>query len=168
MNINRAIISVGGGAFISCGVFIGLILVPQFRGLVADKRELFLSREGELVQERGAVAEMIRSRREGLLPALEGVFVPEDAPLPFIEFLEESGRTLSSFQIVPGKSQKLKEDPWPSLSFRIEAVGSYSAVSAFIERIETAPYLVEVVEVSLSAAKDRNISLLLLVKAYLR
>ena len=168
MNINKTIISVGGIAFRSCGVFIGLILVPQFRGLVADKRGLFLSREGEFLQERGAIAEMMRSRREGLLPALEEMFVSEDAPLPFIEFLEESGRALSSFQIVPGKPQKLKEDPWSSLSFRIEAAGSYSAISAFIERIETAPYLVEVTEASLSAAKDRNISLLLLVKAYLR
>ncbi len=73
------------------------------------------------------------------------LFIDFDAPLEFINFLENNAEdTGLSIEISSLSSKKIKEDPWPSLTFQMKLKGPSSNFLSYIQKLENAPYLIEI------------------------
>lgn len=97
-------------------------------------------------------------------------FVDAKEPISFIEFLEEQADSSRvSIEITPLGSQMGASEPWPSINFRLSAKGGFSNFSIFLERLESAPYLVEVLNININRAAEEDgggISAAFLIKVY--
>ncbi|MDO8655234.1 MAG: hypothetical protein Q7R48_02305 [bacterium] len=170
MIIERKIIAVMGAASLSSLLFVIFVVVPQLQGITAEAAALEESRRSLDARTRAqaSIAEFERFKRsrQGDIATLENLFVPQSSPISFIEFLEDTAIGLSSFKIVPGQVQTIKEDLWPSLSFRVSAQGPEAQVRRYVEKIEAAPFLIEITDLSLASLDQGGVSLSLSLKVY--
>ncbi len=170
MTIERKIIVATGAALLSSLLFASFVVVPQLQGIIAEAAALEESGRSKdtRTQAQASLAEFERFKRsrQGDIAQLENLFVPQSSPISFIEFLEDAATGLSSFKIVPGQAQQIKEDAWPSLSFRISAQGSEVQVRRYVEKIEAAPFLIEIADLSLGSLDEGGVSLSLSLKVY--
>ena len=73
------------------------------------------------------------------------LFIDPKFPVKFIEFLERESENLNlSLEISPLPPLiKAEKDPWPSIGFRLSLSGSFSNFLKFLEKLESAFYLIE-------------------------
>lgn len=92
------------------------------------------------------------------LDKIEKLFVDQDAPIEFIDFLE---RTASASQgqlkILSMTKKSEKEDSWPCLLFQLSAIGSFSNFSKFLQKLENSPYLIETLELNAGALSEKEL-----------
>jgi len=90
----------------------------------------------------------------------EKLFVDEETPIDFIEFLEKESQELgilikiSSIVIVPKES-----DLWKNLGFRIDLTGSFPRCLAFLEKIQLSKWLSDVEKLEISRITERDIDI---------
>lgn len=161
-------IIVASSLFISVFLLLIVFMVaPQIRGIVKDA-ENFLSQRKEVAKN---MEEQKNIRDFQVFSAAHHLDInrsrdllidPQD-PTRFLVFLEnmaaESGFAL---KIVPGNPQKIKEDPYSSIPFQISSEGSSANLRSFFQKLEYAPYLIEIKDLTVrvqrsSALKDNSI-----------
>ncbi|HEX9722592.1 MAG TPA: hypothetical protein VGA53_05040 [Candidatus Paceibacterota bacterium] len=138
------------------GIFAGIavllsafVVYPIFQGILQDN-ETVLRQKQELLQiqeskKRFHEFESISQDYASEFVRLQALFVDRETPLPFFRFLDETALGLGiRMEKSPGNVQEITQDPWPSFEVRLVGEGSYPNVAAFVEKIENAPYLVEI------------------------
>ncbi|RLC40360.1 MAG: hypothetical protein DRH33_00110 [Candidatus Nealsonbacteria bacterium] len=94
------------------------------------------------------------------LDKLEDLFVAEDAPIRFLEFLEKEARDFDlSIKISPFKISQKKEDPWEVVGFSVVFWGKFQDCLRFLERVEKGPFLVEISQLSVEKISEASSAL---------
>jgi len=100
----------------------------------------------------------------------KAVFIDFTTPISFLEFIENLAQSFQlELQISPDNPKKIKEDPWRSLNFSLATAGSYNSVLGFVEKLELAPYVLEVVSLHITQAAQEangNVHATLVLKVY--
>ncbi len=85
------------------------------------------------------------------------LIAPTGTPVEFIDFLEKAAKDsgvkmkISSTSFMQGK-----ENQWSFWTFQLTAEGIFTKASSFLERIENAPYLIEVQSLNISQLKGES------------
>ena len=92
------------------------------------------------------------------LEKINTLFVDPDLPIEFISFLEKiSSDSQVKVSITPGLPQKLKEGPWPSLTFQITSASSFPNFLKFLEKLESSNYLIEIQNLNISRLSETEL-----------
>lgn len=142
-------------------LLIFLLIYPLFQEVKRKFEELISIKKQQalLVERKEDIEEMknIFVEHEENFEKMENLFIDSENPLGFINFLEEQAvKSKVYFKITslgPGKEQV----PWPSLSFQIEIAGPFKNFSKFLERLESTPYLIQIVNLNLKRLGEREI-----------
>lgn len=87
---------------------------------------------------------IIYKNLEDISIKIDGLFPDPEVPVGFITFLEETAEDSQVYiKISPTALAKSKEDPWPSLGFRIISRGPFPNFLKFLEKLENSQYLIE-------------------------
>lgn len=156
------------GSFIALSVFlaIGLLLIilvikPLFQEVKERSEELVLvKREGAQLSKKEKDIVEIRNlfaRHEKDFEKMESLFVDSENPLSFINFLEKQAAQSEIFLQISSLGLEVEKTPWPSLSFQIKMAGSFKNFLRFLERLESAPCLIQMVNLNLKMLEEGDI-----------
>lgn len=170
--------------FIAIGCFAGvtvvfslLVIWPIFQGVLQDHKAI-LEQERKLLQiaedrELSREFEQVSVKHATEFMRLENLFVDTDTPVPFFRFLDGTAQSFGlQMEKTPGNTGEAPGDTWPSFEMRLVGHGPYPGFMAFLQRIENAPYLMEVKNLTVTSAQEAEaqpngeIEFSLLVKAF--
>jgi len=106
---------------------------------------------------------------------IEAIFVDKEAPVDFIKFLEKISRdTDLEIKISASNLSKSKTDPWPAIAFQLSGTGQAGAVLRFLEKLETGPYLTEILSLNFGQSvlgeqgvnEEKSVKASLLIKVF--
>ena len=146
-------------SFASCsGIFLGAVVYPVFHGVTEDYKEVLAHKRKILQLKENAESsrefEIFFGQYEKEFVRLEGLFVDSKIPIAFFRFLDETAASLNvQVEKSLGAAQQLEGDRWPSFEVRLAGGGAYPNVIAFLQKIENAPYLLEVKTLAISTEK---------------
>jgi len=159
------------GLSIIMAVFIALVIFPLFSGIQKESQN-FISQKGELAKLEKKIQNLKNFQIFGKeylvnLEKIEKLFIPSSEPLEFIEFLEKEGENSNlDIEILPFALEK-KDKPWPSMNFRLSLIGAFSDFLKFLERLESAPYLIDVLNLNVVKEEEEpETKITLLIKVY--
>ena len=117
-------------------LFLVLVVYPLV-GEIQKESQRFLSEK----RGRAEIAFKIDNFKDtGTIP-LQYPLVSSATFLDFLEFIEKEAESSWLFvKIEPGDFDE--EEPWPSFGFRLELEGSFSDFVGFLEKMESAGYLI--------------------------
>ena len=136
-------------------LFLGVILYPVFQGVARDHKEV-LAHKRELLQLRSDQESSnefgkIVEQYTGEFQRMGNLFVDSDTPIALFRFLDEAAASFGlRTEKALGSLQLLQGDRWPSLEVRLAGEGPYPDIMAFLQKIENAPYLLEVKTLNMS------------------
>ena len=91
------------------------------------------------------------------LERIENSFVASEAPVNFIEFLErEAQKSDLKIEIFPLTLPLAEIDLWQSSGLRVMISGPFPNCSRFLERLEQAPYLLEIFQLNIERIKGEG------------
>lgn len=167
-------------------VFLGVL--PSFSGVKQSSQE-FLSAKNKLAfltlqKNKLTQTQKLYERYRQDLANLDNVFVNAEVPLELISFLEDTA-TSSGIQLTvtsitkevtetedkgtsaADKKNAKEKDVWPSLLLQLSAEGSFSNFSKFLTRLESASYLIEVLDLTArKVPESENISFNMSIKVF--
>ena len=155
-------------------LFLGLVSYSVLGRIIINSGQ-FVSQERAFAQAEIDVENIQRFQKfqalkEQEFKRFEAVFLDPNTPISFLEFIENLAQGFHlELKISPDNPKKIKEDPWRSLNFTLATTGSYSNVVAFVEKLELAPYALEVVSLRIARATqeaDGNVRATLVLKVY--
>ena len=141
-------------------VFFGIY--PLFKEIEKNSEKFFENKKKEMLIEE-KIKDLtsfkgICQKIEEDLKKVDQLFVDQKVPIEFIEFLEKTARDSDVLiDISPSQGTTRKGDLWPSLDFKITVSGSFPNCSRFLEKIETAPYLIEVQNLNLRRLTEKEL-----------
>ena len=87
---------------------------------------------------------------------IDNLFINSQVPIDFIGFLEKISQD-SNVSIKISLLASKERDIWPSSQFQILSTGSFNNFSKFLEKIETASYLIEIKNISINRATENEL-----------
>lgn len=153
------IISIVAAVIVSAFAF--FVIVPLMASMKKNSDELLGAKETySALQEQIDNLEQFKATRqvlEGDRTRADALFIDPDMPLRFVQLLEDiADASQIIISISPVGSKGTKGDTWPSMAFRISAAGSAVGCFKFLERLETAPSLLEIQNFSISAINEEE------------
>ena len=146
-------------SFTVCSViFLGALVYPVFHGVLEDHKKV-LAHKREILQLKEDLKsthefEMLSVQYAKEFGQLEGLFVDSNIPIAFFRFLDETAALLAvQIEKSPGAAQQPGGDRWPSFEVRLAGRATFPSVMAFLQKIENAPYLLEVKTFTISTRK---------------
>lgn len=130
-------------------ILIGLVVFPFLQNIKKGAQELIAAKK-TIISLQAEIENLERFEEiyQSLTPDLkkmEDLFVDPKVPLNFIKFLEQMAEESQvSLEILPGALKETKTDPWPSITFQVSPGGPLPNCLRFLEKIETAPYLIKI------------------------
>jgi len=92
------------------------------------------------------------------LEKINAIFIDSEVPVDFISFLENISRNCKvQLNISSDLPQKLKGDPWSSLSMQITSAGSFPNFLKFLEKLEQSIYLVEIQNLNITRLSEMEL-----------
>lgn len=152
----------------------GLVSYAVLGRIIGNSRQ-FVSQEQAFVQaeidaESIQKFQKLKVSKKQELERFDRLFLDFTTPISFLEFIENLAQGFQlELKISPDNPKKDKEDPWRSLNFTLATTGSYSNVASFVEKLELAPYMLEVVSLRIAQATqegDGNVQAALVLKVY--
>lgn len=154
MTINQKIyISIASFVFLAA-IFIAFLVYPSFSAIKKSSLELpqekekiaLLNREAESREKTEALFRKYQQDFE----TIEKLFVDPDVPLELISFLENTSLNSNAQLTISSLTKRAQMgDPWPSLILELSVTGSPSNFLEFLEKVESAPFLIEVLNLTL-------------------
>jgi len=135
-------------------VLIILVIYPYFNEIKKSSAE-YLVQKNKLaeLEDKNKNLQRFQTTYQNYEPNLEKIdalFIDPTEPVDFIEFLErEALRSQLFIEIAPLASEKIKGDVWPSMNFQLVLTGSFPDFLKFFEKLESSPYLVEVISLNM-------------------
>jgi len=174
MNPKRKIIIsliIFGIIFLALFVFVILPLTNGIKknseALITAKRELALVKsETEKLDQLKKTYKRLEQKAE----KMENLFASFDVPIDFIRFLEGLAENCQLLiDISPTSFKSDESDSWNSLWFRLTLSGSSSNLLKFIEKLENAPYLIEIQNLLIKkSTNSKTVDATLLIKVFAR
>lgn len=130
-------------------VFVVFGIYPQLKGIKKSSEEL-IDVKKELISFQNKVKELERFPKiyqelEPDLKKIDSLFVDPEVPIDLIKFWETTAQTsILSIEISPAIIKPQEDDLWKSMGFQMVLIGPFPNFLRFLEKIETAPYLIEV------------------------
>lgn len=154
-------------------IFLGIN--PIF-GQIKQASENFLNQKKELVELEAKIENLhdFKANFKLYQPNLEKIdklFADASEPTEFIEFLEsEAAISRLSIGIAPFVLKRKEGDFWATLDLNLNLEGSFPNLSRFLERLESAPYLIQMPSLNIRKVSDKKyeISAALLINVYVR
>lgn len=148
---------------VSLVVFIvlgALVIYPLFKDIKNSSEEFALARQEQaLFLERKKAIENMKAILEGHrenLEKMEDLLIDPENPLEFINSLEgEAAKANVELKISSLSFFKGDQGLWPSFLFRLTTVGSFPDFLRFMERLESAPYLIQVSDLGIKVDQKR-------------
>ncbi len=142
--------------------FIFLLIYPLFKKIIKNSQEIVeVRKEIVLSQGKAGGISQIKKDFKKLKPDLEKIdslFVNSEAPIGLIEFLEKTAANSGvSIEIKPVSLKESKEDPWDSIGFQITTISSSDNSLRFLEKLETAPYLIKIQSVVINKLGEQDL-----------
>jgi hypothetical protein len=139
-------------ALVIFGILFGLafkLLGGAFYSLKNASQSLVFQKKAEfLFNQRIKEYEIFKKEKElysASLAKLGRSFIARDAPVKFIEFLEDLALNSNVISdITPYEIKSAKNDFWSSLGFRVLLKGSFPNSLKFLEGLEKSPWLVDI------------------------
>ena len=138
------------------------LIFPLFSSIKKDSFELFSQKEKLASLENtkesfNQIQESYPNFQSGI-EKINSLFINPKEPIEFIGFLEKTAQSLNlSIQILLGGEQPKGTD-WQSISFQVKITGSFSNLMKFLEKIESAPYLVEINNLNIQKLSGNEIN----------
>lgn len=138
-------------------LFFGLVS-PLFSSVKKDSSEL-ISQKGELVF-LGEKRENFKNLQENYLnikPILEKLAafsVDSKEPIDFINFLEKTAEKLKLTIQISLVSKESDKKSCPGIYFQVKTTGNFSDFMKFLEKLESASYLIEIENLSLRKVSE--------------
>lgn len=83
------------------------------------------------------------------LERMDNLFIDPEVPLELLSFLErEAAAVKMPTDVISITSKPADKDPWPSLIIKLSGLGDFASFLRFLEKVETGPYLIEVLDVT--------------------
>jgi hypothetical protein len=131
------------------GLLIFLVILPMAKGIAKNAADYMIAKEETAsldteIKNSGTLKEQYQAELPDL-EKIESLFIDFEIPIDFIRFLEKLA-TDSKVVTTISPSENLRKEPgeWSSLSFHLSVEGSFLNFSRFLEKLENAPYLIEV------------------------
>jgi Tfp pilus assembly protein PilO len=158
MKVTRNLLFVTVSFTIAGMVFLLLVVHPIFQGVLRDHEEILAQkqRSAQIQEDQKHLRdfESVFASNQSEFAQLERLFLDTQAPSGFFRFLDTTSAAFSlEVEANPGARQQEKGDSGPSIKIEIQGNGSYPNIVAFLEKIENAPYLVEIEDISITSAK---------------
>jgi len=97
----------------------------------------------------------------------ESVLISADVPISLISFFEKEAEAANlAVDISPVSSEELEDDLWSFVSFRLSLTGSYVNFMRFFERVETAPFLIEIQNLSIKGLLAKEVMVTFTIRAF--
>lgn len=134
------------------------LISPLFSTIKKDSLE-YLSQKENLISTEKKKKELINIEKtyadiEPNLAKIDALFVNPEEPVEFINFLEKSAQELNLSIQISLINKEAGEKPWPGIYFQIKTAGSFSNFMKFLEKLESAPYLIEVENMNIKRASE--------------
>ncbi|MEK7482606.1 MAG: hypothetical protein AAB620_02330 [Patescibacteria group bacterium] len=148
-------------AAVIVSAFIFFVIAPLMANMKKNSNDLLSAKKTySALQEQIDNLEQFKATRQMLeydRAKADNLFVDPDMPLRFVQLLEDIADVSQiTISISPAGSKAIKGDTWPSMAFRISAAGSTVGCFKFLERLETAPALLEIQNLSISAISEEE------------
>lgn len=112
----------------------------------------FFQEQNRKLQEAAAVY----STSQAVSEQTKNIFVNPKAPISFIEFLEKLAKEQEVLlQIIPKSKTELK--PWKGIAFSLNIKGPFLKSLNFLNKLENAPFLVEISQVTINRLDEKEI-----------
>jgi len=93
------------------------------------------------------------------LEKIDNFFVDPEVPIDFIRFLEKTSQDSQlSLKISPGQAIKIKKDESPFIVFQLSLTGSFPNLAKFLEKLESASYLIEIQNLTITRLKETELT----------
>ncbi len=146
---------------VSIILLISFVIYPALKEISINSKEV-ISQKEKLISLEFKI-ENLEGLRIGygqLSPELEKInnlFINHELPIEFISFLEGIAKTSKvEIKISLASFNKAEKEKWAFLNLQINAIGSFPQFLSFLEKIETAPYLTEIQNLSVNGSKEEN------------
>lgn len=146
INKNFIIPAILGVAILLLIVF---VIYPIFKDIEKNSSD-FISLKGEFISLKTDAQNLQEAKRkiaenEQNLAKINALFIDPEVPIDFVRFLEKlAADTEVSIKINFTPVLQNQGNPWPALSFFVSAKGNFQNFSRFIDKLENAPYLIRV------------------------
>ena len=139
-----------------------LVIWPIFKEIKNNAKEL-ISQRNNLATLRAETEninnlKLVYNDFNKNLQRIDAVLIaPTGTPVEFIDFLEKTAKDsqvqmkISSTSFIQGK-----ENQWSFWTFQLDVAGTFAKAASFLEKIEKAPYLIEVQSLNISQLKGEN------------
>jgi len=129
------------------------VILPVFEEVKKNSQEVISEKE-KLVSLESKIENLNKLKvvYEEFSPNLEKIdnlFVNPELPVEFITFLEKTAKS-SEIEIKISPLSLRKKDIFPLINFQINATGFFPKFLSFLEKIENAPYLIEIQDLSIN------------------
>jgi len=166
MNLNKKIIFTSGIPGIIGLIFIFLIIYPLFNNIKKNS-ETFISQKRELALleveiENLEKFEKIYQTHYQNLGKIDKLFIDPEIPTDIIEFVAFLRKIAKDSQISIDISsstpkKQIVADPWPSIIFQVSCKGRLSNFEKFLEKLETSPYLIEILNLNIRRLTEKEL-----------
>ncbi len=142
-------------------LFVSFLVLPFFKKLEKTSQELALQKttlslfENQLKELRDFQGKY--PSYQPFLAEIEELFVSQDAPIEFIEFLEKEARASElSLEIAPLNLRTTKNDLWPPVAFSLSLAGRFPNCLRFLERLEESSWLIEITQLTFGEISEKS------------
>jgi len=149
-------------------ILLCFVIYPLLSGVKKNSQELILAKR-EFVsfktknEEFEQSKEVYRSLKTDL-EKIDELFINSDVPVDLIKFWRETAKNSGLLiDISPTSVEASETVLWDYIGFRLSLIGSFSDFLKFLEKIETAPYLIEIQNLSAKNSKQ-----FLTIKVYIK
>ena len=143
-------------------IFLIYFLFPEIKNnseefLLQKKKLILLAKEKENLEKMKDIYKNYQSD----LDKIEKLLIDPEVPIEFISFLETTASTSDLQLEISSITKEVRTDPLPSLSLQTLVTGSFPNFLEFLEKLETSPYLIEILDLNTkrSTGGDTNTSL---------
>jgi len=149
-------------------ILFSFVICPLLNGVKKNSQELILAKK-ELVSFKTKTEEFEQSKKvygslETDLEKIDELFINPDVPIDLIRFWRKTAKDSGLLIDISPTSLGVKETVlWDSIGFRLSLIGPFSNFLKFLEKIETAPYLIEIQNLSAKTSKQ-----FLTIKVYIK
>lgn len=162
MTIKNKINITFGIFFLASVLLVVFAIYPLFKGILRNADDL-VATKGNIASLSAEINnfDSLNKQYQSYKPNLDKInnlFINANVPIDFIRFLENLAASSSlSATISPGQSVGGSgQQQWKAVNFSVSAQGSYVNFSRFLERLENAPYLIGIQNLSINSQNDKS------------
>jgi len=149
-------------------ILLCFVIYPLLSGVKKNSQDLILAKK-ELISFKAETEKFEQSKKvygslKTDLEKIDELFIDSDVPVNLIKFwrktAEDSGLLID---ISPTSLEVSETVLWDSIGFRLNLIGSFPKFLKFLEKIETALYLIEIQNLSIKGSEQ-----FLTIKVYIK